>query len=36
MDGLADDRAALVIKVHHSMTDGVGGMKLLLRPVAKQ
>ncbi len=30
VDGLADGRAALVIKVHHSMTDGVGGMKLLM------
>ena len=30
VEGLADDRAALVLKVHHSMTDGVGGMKLLL------
>lgn len=30
VEGLPDDRAAVVIKVHHSMTDGVGGMKLLL------
>jgi diacylglycerol O-acyltransferase / wax synthase len=30
VDGLADGRSALVIKVHHSMTDGVGGMKLLM------
>jgi diacylglycerol O-acyltransferase len=30
IEGLPDKRAALVIKVHHSMTDGVGGMKLLL------
>jgi WS/DGAT/MGAT family acyltransferase len=30
VEGLADDRAAMVLKVHHSMTDGVGGMKLLL------
>jgi diacylglycerol O-acyltransferase / wax synthase len=30
VEGLPDGRAALVIKVHHSMTDGVGGMKLLL------
>ena len=28
--GLPDKRAALVMKVHHSMTDGVGGMRLLL------
>src|SRR4051794_3220851 len=30
VEGLEDDRAAMVMKVHHSMTDGVGGMKLLL------
>jgi len=30
VEGLPDGRAALVIKVHHSMTDGVGGMRLLL------
>src|SRR6478672_4949951 len=30
VDGLEDGRAAMVLKVHHSMTDGVGGMKLLL------
>ncbi len=30
VEGLEDGRAAIVIKVHHSMTDGVGGMKLLL------
>lgn len=30
VEGLDDGRAAIVIKVHHSMTDGVGGMKLLL------
>ncbi len=30
VEGLADGRAAMVLKVHHSMTDGVGGMKLLL------
>jgi WS/DGAT/MGAT family acyltransferase len=30
VEGLADDRAAMVLKVHHSMTDGEGGMKLLL------
>ena len=28
LDGLADGRAALVIKVHHSLTDGVGGMQI--------
>lgn len=30
VEGLHGDRAAMVLKVHHSMTDGVGGMKLLL------
>jgi WS/DGAT/MGAT family acyltransferase len=30
VDGLEGGRSALVIKVHHSMTDGVGGMKLLM------
>src|SRR4051794_7882242 len=30
VDGLEDGRAAMILKVHHSMTDGVGGMKLLL------
>ncbi|MBM3674406.1 MAG: DUF1298 domain-containing protein [Actinobacteria bacterium] len=30
VEGLEDDRAAMILKVHHSMTDGVGGMKLLL------
>ena len=30
VEGLADGRAAFVLKVHHSMTDGVGGMRLLL------
>jgi diacylglycerol O-acyltransferase len=30
VEGLPDKRAALVMKVHHSMTDGVGGMRLLL------
>ena len=30
VEGLEGGRAALVMKVHHSMTDGVGGMKLLL------
>ena len=28
LDGLADGGAALVVKVHHSLTDGVGGMQL--------
>jgi len=30
IEGLPDGRAAFVLKVHHSMTDGVGGMRLLL------
>src|SRR5262245_13520103 len=28
IDGLADGRAALLQKVHHTITDGVGGLKL--------
>jgi WS/DGAT/MGAT family acyltransferase len=30
VDGLADDRSALITKIHHSITDGVGGMKLMM------
>jgi WS/DGAT/MGAT family acyltransferase len=30
VDGLEGGGAALVIKVHHSITDGVGGMKMLM------
>ncbi|HEX7521221.1 MAG TPA: wax ester/triacylglycerol synthase family O-acyltransferase [Acidimicrobiia bacterium] len=30
VDGLADGRAAAIMKVHHSMTDGVGGMRLAM------
>jgi diacylglycerol O-acyltransferase / wax synthase len=30
VEGLEDGKAAMILKVHHSMTDGVGGMKLLL------
>jgi WS/DGAT/MGAT family acyltransferase len=30
VDGLADDRCALITKIHHSITDGVGGMKLMM------
>lgn len=30
VEGLEGGRAAMILKVHHSMTDGVGGMKLLL------
>jgi diacylglycerol O-acyltransferase / wax synthase len=28
IDGLTDDKAALVMKVHHALTDGVGGIEL--------
>lgn len=31
VEGLGDGRAALVQKVHHSLTDGVGGIELLSR-----
>jgi len=30
VEGLEGGRAAMVLKVHHSLTDGVGGMKLLM------
>ncbi|HEX2851434.1 MAG TPA: wax ester/triacylglycerol synthase domain-containing protein [Acidimicrobiales bacterium] len=30
VDGLADGRAALIQKVHHSFTDGVGGIRLAM------
>jgi len=30
VEGLEDDRTALIGKVHHAITDGVGGMKLQL------
>jgi diacylglycerol O-acyltransferase / wax synthase len=30
VDGLADGSAAVIMKVHHSMTDGVGGMRLAM------
>lgn len=30
IEGLPKGRAAFVLKVHHSMTDGVGGMRLLM------
>jgi WS/DGAT/MGAT family acyltransferase len=30
VEGMAEGRSAMILKVHHSMTDGVGGMKLLL------
>ncbi|MGV9746060.1 wax ester/triacylglycerol synthase domain-containing protein [Rhodococcus zopfii] len=28
IDGLADGRAALLLKVHHALTDGLGGMQI--------
>lgn len=31
VEHLEGDRAALVMKVHHSLTDGIGGMKLALQ-----
>lgn len=30
VEGLEDDRAALIAKVHHSITDGVGGIRLAM------
>ncbi len=30
VEGLPKGRAAFILKVHHSMTDGVGGMRLLM------
>ena len=30
VEGLEDDRAALILKVHHAITDGVGSIKLAL------
>jgi diacylglycerol O-acyltransferase / wax synthase len=30
VEGLEDERSALIAKVHHAVTDGVGGMKLQL------
>ena len=34
IEGLSDDRFALFIKMHHSLIDGVSGMKLLERAMA--
>jgi WS/DGAT/MGAT family acyltransferase len=34
IDGLSDDRFAVYFKVHHALTDGVGGMKLIQRAMA--
>ncbi len=30
VEGLAGGRSALILKIHHSITDGVGGIKLLM------
>ena len=30
VEGLEDERAGLIMKVHHAITDGVGGVKLML------
>lgn len=30
VEGLEHDRAALILKVHHAVTDGIGGIKLML------
>lgn len=30
IEGLRGGRAALLVKVHHSMTDGIGGLKILM------
>jgi WS/DGAT/MGAT family acyltransferase len=31
VEGLADGRSAMIIKVHHSMTDGIGGLAILMK-----
>jgi diacylglycerol O-acyltransferase / wax synthase len=33
VEGLADGRAAVIAKIHHSITDGVGGVKLMMELV---
>lgn len=30
VEGLSDDRSAIILKIHHSITDGVGGLRLML------
>jgi WS/DGAT/MGAT family acyltransferase len=30
VEGLDDDRSALITKIHHAITDGIGGVKLLM------
>jgi WS/DGAT/MGAT family acyltransferase len=30
VDGLADGRAAVILKIHHAITDGVGGVKIAM------
>ena len=34
IEGLADDRFALFVKMHHSLIDGISGMKLLQRAMS--
>jgi diacylglycerol O-acyltransferase len=34
IEGLADDRFAIYTKIHHALTDGVGGMRLLTQALA--
>jgi WS/DGAT/MGAT family acyltransferase len=36
VEGLTEKRAALILKVHHALTDGIGGMQLLARLVDLQ
>jgi diacylglycerol O-acyltransferase len=31
VDGLAEDRSAIILKIHHAITDGVGGVELMLQ-----
>ena len=30
VEGLEDGQAGLIMKIHHAVTDGVGGVKLLM------
>jgi len=34
IEGLADNRFAVYVKVHHALTDGVGGMRLMTQALA--
>jgi WS/DGAT/MGAT family acyltransferase len=36
IEGLADDRFAIYVKIHHALTDGVGGMRLLTQALATE